>query len=147
MHVPPPPPLVGVGWGGGDTLRRVLNWHFSFSAWYHKISYNPEFQVISPKRVARKYLCACMCVEHMLDEFIMLYYTLSYITIISGIWDYLFHVSGSLCTLYLHAQQVRLTVGNSGLYCRVTYCKCKLTPLFVDFISPNMVLIENVHIT
>ena len=39
----------------------------------------------------------------------------------------------SLCTLYLHACQVRVTVGDSGLCCPcVTYFKCWLTPLWVD---------------
>ena len=40
----------------------------------------------------------------------------------------------SSCTLYLHACQVRVTVGYSGLCCCtcVMYFKCWLTPLFVD---------------
>ena len=44
------------------------------------------------------------------------------------------HLWWSLCTLYLHACQVRVTVGDSGLYC----CICVtsfgrwLTPLCVD---------------
>ena len=40
----------------------------------------------------------------------------------------------SLCPLYLHACQVRVAVGDSGLCCctRVTYFKNKLTPLLVD---------------
>ena len=41
----------------------------------------------------------------------------------------------SLCTLYLHAFQVRVTVGDSGLCCcaSVTSVKRQLTPLCVDF--------------
>ena len=40
----------------------------------------------------------------------------------------------SLCTLCLHACQVRVTVGDSGLCCCicVTYFERKLTPLLVD---------------
>ena len=40
----------------------------------------------------------------------------------------------SLCTLYLHACQVRVTVSDSGLCCWtcVTYFKRWLTPLYVD---------------
>ena len=142
---PPPPPLLG---GGGCIKKSVkLTALFIFCMVVGTIKWITTLNFISPKRIARKYLRACMCVKRMLDMFIMSYYTLSYITIISGIWDYLFHVSGSLWTLYLHAHQVRLTVGDSGLYCCVTYCNCKLTPLFVDFISHNMALTENVHIT
>ena len=40
----------------------------------------------------------------------------------------------SLCALYLHACQVRVTAGNSGLCCCtcVMYFECQLTPLCVD---------------
>ena len=39
----------------------------------------------------------------------------------------------SLCTLHLHACQVRVTVGDSGLCCTcVTYFEHQLTPLCVD---------------
>ena len=40
----------------------------------------------------------------------------------------------SLCTLYLHARQVRVTAGDSRLCCCtcVAYFKCWLTPLWVD---------------
>ena len=39
----------------------------------------------------------------------------------------------SLCTMYLHTCQVRVTVGNSGLCCCITYfVHCGLTPLCVD---------------
>ena len=47
------------------------------------------------------------------------------------LWMYLWC---SLCTLYLHACQVRVTVGDSDLCCCacVTYFECWLTPLSVD---------------
>ena len=40
----------------------------------------------------------------------------------------------SLCAVYLHACQVRVTVGNSGLCCCtcIMYFECQLTPLCVD---------------
>ena len=41
----------------------------------------------------------------------------------------------SLCTLYLHVCQVRVTVGDSGLCCCAcdTYLERQLTPLCVDY--------------
>ena len=40
----------------------------------------------------------------------------------------------SLCTLYLHACQMRVTIGDSGLCCCtcIMYFECWLTPLCVD---------------
>ena len=44
------------------------------------------------------------------------------------------YICWSLCTLYLHACQVRVTTGDSGLCCCtcVMYFECWLTPLWVD---------------
>ena len=44
------------------------------------------------------------------------------------------YIRWSLCTLYLHACQLRVTVGDSGHCCctGVTYFESKLTPLLVD---------------
>ena len=44
------------------------------------------------------------------------------------------HFNNNLCTLYLPACQVRVTVGESGLCCctRVTSFDCQLAPLGVD---------------
>ena len=44
------------------------------------------------------------------------------------------YLSWRLCTLHLHACQVRVAVGDSGLRCfsRVTYFERRLTPLWVD---------------
>ena len=51
----------------------------------------------------------------------------------------------SWCTLYLHACQMRVTLGDSGLCCCtcVTYFKCQLTPLCVDS-YPRLVSLWNV---
>ena len=54
----------------------------------------------------------------------------------------------SLCTLYLHACQVRVAVGDSGLCCCscVTYFKHKLTPLCVGWfctISLGLILFQS----
>ena len=45
-----------------------------------------------------------------------------------------------LCTLYLLACQVRVTVGDSGLCCCVcvTSFECQLTPLCVDFVKISL---------
>ena len=47
-----------------------------------------------------------------------------------------------LYTLYLHACQVRVTVGDSGLCCCicVTYFECQLTPLFFYTFSASFTL-------
>ena len=52
------------------------------------------------------------------------------------------HLWWSLCTLYLHACQVRVTVGDSGLCCTcVTYFERRLTPLSVDYARSLRVLV------
>ena len=54
----------------------------------------------------------------------------------------------SLCTLYLHTCQVRVTVGDSSLCCTcVAYFGRELTPLFLDFSLKSLDAVSYTHLT